>query len=37
MYFQIVQEYTEEIDRLKKDLLASRDKNGIYLAVENYK
>ena len=32
----LTQEYTEEIDKLKKDLLAAREKNGIYLAVENY-
>ena len=31
-----MQEYTEEIERLRKDLQASRDKNGIYLAQENY-
>lgn len=30
------QEYTEEIERLKKDLAATRDKNGVYLSVENY-
>ncbi|XP_028390814.1 kinesin-like protein KIF11-A isoform X2 [Dendronephthya gigantea] len=32
----LIKEYTEEIDKLKKDLLAAREKNGIYLAVENY-
>lgn len=30
------QEYTEEIERLKKDLAATRDKNGVYLSAENY-
>ncbi|KAG5678199.1 hypothetical protein PVAND_007892 [Polypedilum vanderplanki] len=32
----ILKEYSEEIDRLKRDLEAAREKNGIYLAVENY-
>lgn len=32
----VLKEYTEEIDRLKRDLIASRDKNGIYLAEETY-
>uniref|UniRef100_A0A182NHT7 Kinesin motor domain-containing protein n=1 Tax=Anopheles dirus TaxID=7168 RepID=A0A182NHT7_9DIPT len=32
----VIKEYTEEIDRLKRDLLAARDKNGIYLAEETY-
>lgn len=31
-----VQEYTEEIERLKRDLAAARDKNGVYLSAENY-
>lgn len=30
------QEYTEEIERLKRDLAATRDKNGVYLSTENY-
>lgn len=30
------QEYTEEIEKLKKDLLAAREKNGIYIAEENF-
>lgn len=30
------QEYNEEIERLKKDLLASREKNGIFLSPEHY-
>jgi kinesin family protein 11 len=32
----ILKEYSEEIDRLKRDLEAAREKNGIYLAVESY-
>ena len=32
----VLKEYTEEIERLRKDLMASREKNGIYLANENY-
>lgn len=32
----VLKEYTEEIDRLKRDLMASRDKNGVYLAEETY-
>lgn len=31
-----LREYTEEIDRLKRDLMATRSKNGIYLAQETY-
>lgn len=31
-----LKEYTEEIDKLKRDLMASRAKNGIYLAEESY-
>ncbi|KAA8578088.1 hypothetical protein FQN60_002512, partial [Etheostoma spectabile] len=30
------EEYTEEIERLKRDLAATRDKNGVYLSAENY-
>jgi kinesin family protein 11 len=33
----MLQEYTEEIERMRRDLQAARDKNGIYLAEENYK
>ncbi|XP_065833724.1 kinesin-like protein KIF11 [Oscarella lobularis] len=33
----LIKEYTEEIERLKRDLVAARDKTGIYLDVENYK
>lgn len=32
----LLQEYTEEIDKLKKDLLASRERNGVYLAPDSY-
>lgn len=32
----VLKEYTEEIDRLRRDLVAARDKNGIYLAQESY-
>lgn len=32
----ILKEYTEEIDRLKRDLVAAREKNGIYLATDTY-
>ena len=31
-----MQEYTEEIERLRRDLLAAREKNGVYIAQENY-
>ena len=30
------QEYTEEIEKLKRDLVATREKNGIFLSQENY-
>lgn len=32
----MLREYTEEIDRLKRDLIAAREKNGIYLATDTY-
>jgi len=32
----VLKEYTEEIERLRKDLMASREKNGVFLAHENY-
>lgn len=32
----MLREYTEEIDRLKRDLNAAREKNGIYLATDTY-
>ncbi|KAK7493180.1 hypothetical protein BaRGS_00015517, partial [Batillaria attramentaria] len=32
----LLKEYNEEIERLRRDLQAAREKNGIYLAEENY-
>lgn len=32
----LLQEYNEEIERLRRDLQAAREKNGIYIAEENY-
>ncbi|XP_009073147.1 PREDICTED: kinesin-like protein KIF11, partial [Acanthisitta chloris] len=32
----LIKEYTEEIERLKRDLAAAREKNGVYIALENY-
>lgn len=32
----IFQTYNEEIERLRRDLQAAREKNGIFLAEENY-
>ncbi|XP_038677933.1 kinesin-like protein KIF11 isoform X1 [Scyliorhinus canicula] len=32
----LIKEYTEEIERLKRDLAASRDKNGVFMSAENY-
>jgi PHD/YefM family antitoxin component YafN of YafNO toxin-antitoxin module len=32
----LLQEYTAEIERLRRDLAASRDKSGVYMAPENY-
>ncbi|XP_019411730.1 PREDICTED: kinesin-like protein KIF11 isoform X1 [Crocodylus porosus] len=32
----LIKEYTEEIERLKRDLAAVREKNGVYISVENY-
>ncbi|XP_076636347.1 kinesin-like protein Klp61F [Colletes latitarsis] len=29
-------EYTEEIEKLKKDLVVTRERNGVYLAPDNY-
>lgn len=31
-----MQEYTEEIERLRRDLAAAREKNGVYISLENY-
>lgn len=33
---ELIGEYTNEIERLRLDLLAMREKNGVYLANENY-
>lgn len=33
---KVLKEYTEEIDKLKRDLEATREKNGVYLASETY-
>ena len=32
----MLQEYTAEIERLRRDLAATRDKSGVYVAPENY-
>ncbi|XP_008113545.1 kinesin-like protein KIF11 [Anolis carolinensis] len=32
----LIKEYTEEIERLKKDLIAAREKHGVYISLENY-
>ncbi|XP_078079647.1 kinesin-like protein KIF11 isoform X1 [Mustelus asterias] len=32
----LIKEYTEEIERLKRDLAAAREKNGVYMSSENY-
>lgn len=32
----LLQEYTEEIEKLRKDLLASRERNGTYLTPASY-
>merc|ERR1719354_792237 len=32
----LIKEYTEEIERLKRDLAANRDKHGVFLSSENY-
>jgi kinesin family protein 11 len=36
IYYLLLQEYTAEIERLRRDLAATRDKNGVYLASDNY-
>lgn len=33
---ELIQEYSTEIERLRRDLLAMREKSGVYLANENY-
>ncbi|KAM5142465.1 kinesin-like protein KIF11 [Mantella aurantiaca] len=32
----LIKEYTEEIERLKRDLAVAREKNGVYLSSDNY-
>ncbi|XP_052226778.1 kinesin-like protein KIF11 isoform X1 [Dreissena polymorpha] len=32
----LIKEYTEEIDKLRRDLQAAREKNGFFIAEENY-
>lgn len=32
----MLQEYTAEIERLRRDLTATRDRSGVYVAPENY-
>ena len=32
----LIREYTDEIERLRKDLQACRDKNGFYVSEDNY-
>ncbi|XP_005144111.2 kinesin-like protein KIF11 [Melopsittacus undulatus] len=32
----LIKEYTEEIERLRRDLAAAREKNGVYISPENY-
>lgn len=33
----LIKEYTEEIERLRRDLAATRDKNGVFVDQENYR
>lgn len=32
----LLKEYTKEIERLKRDLVATREKNGVYLSLNDY-
>lgn len=32
----LIREYTEEIERLKRDLAVTREKNGVYVSADNY-
>jgi hypothetical protein len=32
-----VRGYTEEIERLREDLMANREKNGVFLSNDNYR
>ena len=33
---EFLNQYTEEIERLRKDLLTARERSGVYLPDENY-
>ena len=33
---ELINEYTSEIERLKRDLLSTREKSGIFVSKENY-
>lgn len=33
---EFLKQYTGEIERLRRDLLATRERNGVYLADDNY-
>ena len=33
---EVLKGYSDEMDRLRRELLTCRDKNGVYLAKENY-
>ena len=33
----LIKEYTEEIERLKQDLAAAHEKNGVYITEENFR
>ena len=35
-FLGLFQDYADEIDRLQRDLMAARSRNGIFLAPENY-
>ena len=32
----VIKEYTNEIERLKRDLMAAREKDGVFLTTERY-
>ncbi|OAD60456.1 hypothetical protein WN48_05428, partial [Eufriesea mexicana] len=34
---EFLKQYTEEIEKLRRDLFATRERNGVYLADDNYK
>ena len=36
IHYLTFQEYTDEIEKLKKDLLAAREKSGVYIAEDNF-